>query len=185
MVLNYWFPVGKFYEKCLRESQDLTEEPQLPRYRKRPRRLDDGASPHHFLVPKEHYRRAYFEESDVHLIKKIDILLLNAANGQATDLTGDVHDYLQVDVDCSRLSIQLAMIPDMIRTVFSLHPVYKVTNVQTIADAMNQSEIYKSMLGEVDKVLFTFPVTSATAERSFSLLRSSMSHCWLNNLFLL
>ena len=60
---------------------------------------------------------------------------------------------------------------------------------------MEQSAIYKDMLSEVDKVLkifFTFPVTSATAERSFSslrrlktLLRSTMTHCRLNNLFML
>ena len=60
---------------------------------------------------------------------------------------------------------------------------------------MNQNEIYKGMLNEVDKLLgmyFTFPVTSATAERSFSslcrsktFLRSSMTQCRLNNLFML
>ena len=69
----------------------------------------------------------------------------------------------------------------------------KVTNVRTIAEAMNKSTIYKGMLGEVDKLLklyFTFPVTTATAERSFSslrriktFLRSTMTHCRLNNLF--
>ena len=74
-------------------------------------------------------------------------------------------------------------------------PVTKVTNVQTIAEAMNTSEIYKAMLSEVHKLLqlyFTFPVTMATAERSFSslrriktFLRSSMSDCRLNNMFLL
>ena len=51
------------------------------------------------------------------------------------------------------------------------------------------------MLSEVDKLLklfFTFPVTTATAERSFSslrriktYLRSRMTDCRLNNLFLL
>ena len=71
----------------------------------------------------------------------------------------------------------------------------KVTNVRTIAEAMNKSTIYKGMLGEVDKLLklyFTFPVTTATAERSFSslrriktFLRSTMSHCRLSNFFLL
>ena len=46
--------------------------------------------------------------------------------------------------------------------------VKEVTNVRTIADAMQQSEIYKGMLTEIDKILriyFTFPVSSATAER--------------------
>ena len=53
----------------------------------------------------------------------------------------------------------------------------------------------KKMLGEVDKVLkiyFTIPVTTATAERSFSslrrlktYLRSTMTQLGLNNLFIL
>lgn len=61
--------------------------------------------------------------------------------------------------------------------------------------AMEMSDIYKDMLTEVDKVLriyFCFPVTSATAERSFSLLRrlktflrSTMCQIRLNNLFML
>ena len=60
---------------------------------------------------------------------------------------------------------------------------------------MNTSEIYKAMLSKVYKLLqlyFTFPVTTAAAERSFlslqrirTFLRSSMSDCRLNNLFLL
>ena len=60
---------------------------------------------------------------------------------------------------------------------------------------MNQNSIYKSMLSELDKYLkifFSFPITSATAERLFSslrriktFLRSTMSDCRLNNLFLL
>ena len=84
------------------------------------------------------------------------------------------------------------MIPDMIKTAFDGN-VRKVT--RTLADAMNKNEIYKGMLSEVDRLLkiyFTFPVTSATAERAFSslrriktFLRSSMTHCRLNNLFML
>ena len=74
-------------------------------------------------------------------------------------------------------------------------PVTKVTSIRTIAEAMNTSDIYKTMLCEVNKLLqlyFTFPVTTATAERSFSslrriktFLRSTMTECRLNNLFLL
>ena len=48
-----------------------------------------------------------------------------------------------------------------------------VTSLRVIADAMKESEIYKRMLGEINKVLkiyFTFPVTTSTAERSFSSL---------------
>jgi len=64
------------------------------------------------------------------------------------------------------------MIPDMIKTAFD-GSVKKVTIMRTLTDAMNKSEVYKGMLSEVDKLLkmhFTFPVTSATAERTFSSL---------------
>ena len=37
---------NNFYCEVIRESADLAAEPTLPRQRKRPRRLDDGASPH-------------------------------------------------------------------------------------------------------------------------------------------
>lgn len=70
-----------------------------------------------------------------------------------------------------------------------------VTNIRTIAQAINSNHIYKKMLSEVFMLLslyFTFPVTTASAERSFSalrrlktFLRSTMTECRLNNLFLL
>ena len=66
--------------------------------------------------------------------------------------------------------------------------------MRTIADALNQSSVVRGMLSEVDKLVqayLTFPVTSATAERSFSslrriktFLRSSMTAQRLSNLFL-
>ena len=81
-----------FYEKCVRESHNVTDEPQLPHYRKL-RRLDEK-NPHRFL--KNRYRQAFFEslelvagevekhfdQPDLHLIKKFEDLLLNA--GQST-----------------------------------------------------------------------------------------------------
>ena len=69
------------------------------------------------------------------------------------DIEADVQEYLKQDIDCSRLQIQLFMIPDMIKTAFSNCPVLKVTNVRAIAGAMNQNSIYKSMLSELDKYL--------------------------------
>ena len=103
--------------------------------------------------------------------------------------------YLEADVDKDRLVSQLTMVSDMIKNAFEHLPVKTVTSVRTIAEGMNQSDIYKRMLAEVDKMLkiyFTFPVTTATAERSFSslrrlktYLRSTMSQSRLNNLFIL
>lgn len=60
---------------------------------------------------------------------------------------------------------------------------------------MDKSTIYKNMLSEIDQlliILFTIPITSATAKRGFSslrrlktFLRSTMTQCRLNYLFLL
>ena len=70
-----------------------------------------------------------------------------------------------------------------------------VTNVRTITEALNQINIVKGMLNKVDMLVqayLTFPVTRASAERSFSslrkiktYLRSSMTGKHLNNLFIL
>ena len=131
------------------------------------------------------------------MIKEMEVMLVEAANGVVTDsIHEDVTRYLAADVDCSRLKVQLGMVSDMVKTAFSdATTPNKTTNVRTICDAMNESEIYKGMLGEVEKVLriyLNFPVTTATAERSFSslrhiktFLRSSMTNYRLNNLFML
>ena len=89
------------------------------------------------------------------------------------------------------------MLPDSITNAFagSAIRVKKVTHVQTITDTFNQSQMYKDMLNQVDKLVrsyLIFPVASATAERAFSslrriktFLRSTTSKQRLNNLFLL
>ena len=85
------------------------------------------------------------------------------------------------------------MLPSVIKT--SSQAIKQVTSVRTIAGAMAESDIYKGMLPEINKLLelyLVFPATTATAERSFSslrhvktYLRSTMTSCRLNNLFLL
>ena len=74
--------------------------------------------------------------------------------------------YLKDDFDLKRLKTQLSILTDMIKTS-SLSTIKKVTNVQTIVSTLNENEIYKIMLQEVDKLLrlyLTFPVTTSTAE---------------------
>ena len=70
----------------------------------------------------------------------------------------------------------------------------KVTTVRTICDAILPGQ-FQSLLSEVDKLVrlyLTIPVTTATAERSFSALRrvkiylrSTMTQEWLNHVLLL
>ena len=85
-----------FYSDVVKSSEGLTDEPILPRYRRAPRRMDDGAQPHRFTCPKDRYRQAYFEvleqacgeieslfdQSDLSVVSNIESLLVNASNGQ-------------------------------------------------------------------------------------------------------
>ena len=127
-------------------------------------------------------------------MQKIEELLLKAGNGEAIESFHPlVSGYLENDFDLERLKTHLSLVKGMIRQTLS--SVTTVTNVRTISEAMNTSDTYKNMLSEVNKLVklyFTFPVTTATSERSFSslrriktFLRSSMTECRLNNLFLL
>ena len=199
----------RFYDDILEQSSGLTEEPSLPRYRKMPRRLDEGEQPHCYQGPKERYRHIYFEvlelaygeierrfkQPDFHIIQNLESLLIKVANRETVQPEESLLNYLEKDIDRDRFIVQLSMVADMIKNALQQTPIKKVTNLRTIAEGMNQSEIYKKMLGEIDKVLkiyFTFPVTTATAERSFSSLRrlktfvrSTMTQMRLNNLFLL
>ena len=94
-----------FYSAVVSSSEQLTDDPVLPRYRRRPRRFDEGEHPHHFAIPEDRYRQVYFEvlenccgeidnrfaQSDLTLISSLEKLLLDAANG--SDLV-EVPSYL-------------------------------------------------------------------------------------------
>ena len=190
----------------------MTDEPVLPRYGKVPRRFDGGAYPHRFTSPEDRYRQSYletidhangeiekrFDQSELFIVHEVELLLIDAANGEdIPEIPNTVVKYFQGKIDLVRLRIQLLMLSDAVRAAFagSTITVTKVTYVRAIADILNQSEMVKGMLSEDNKLLqayLTFPVTSATAETSFSslrqiktFLRSSMTHQRLNNLFLL
>ena len=96
-----------------------------------------------------------------------------------------------------RLERQLQMLPDLVST-YNLSQnlqVSKVSTIRTVCELFTAVPTAKQMFCEVDKLLriyLTFPITTATAERSFSTLRrintylrSTMSQQRLNNVMLL
>ena len=103
------------------------------------------------------------------------------------------------DFTIDRLMSQLSMLPDFVRTAneerHSLPPIKEVTSVNTIVDLMNENQYAKRFLSEVDRLIklyLTVPMTSATAERTFStlrrlknFLRSTMTQTRLNNIIML
>ena len=99
------------------------------------------------------------------------------------------------DLDLSQLKCQLSMLPDVIRVrnqkLENNLPITKVTNVRTICSIMAEISLGKEMLSEVVrliKLFYTIPVTTSTAERTFSALRrlktylrTTMSQARLNH----
>ena len=87
------------------------------------------------------------------------------------------------------------MVPDLIRTRnrmdSSAGPIKEVTNMRTFCDIINELSMSKEMFSEVIrplKIFYTIPVTTSTAERTFSALRrlktylrSTMSQARLNH----
>ena len=82
------------FMKVVADSHDLTSEPCLPRNRKAPTRIDDGASPHEYQNPRERHYHLYFEvteltagkverrfmQADIQLISDVESTLLEFAN---------------------------------------------------------------------------------------------------------
>ena len=52
-----------FYSQVINKisSELLANEPELPRQRKLPKRLDQGADPHQYQTPKDRYPHFYYE----------------------------------------------------------------------------------------------------------------------------
>ena len=181
----------------------------MPRYRRRPARLESGGDPHIFTSPEAHYRRLYFEACDLiyneleerfnrqhtHSIILLESLLLNAANGNAyqTYIDQVKQTPYKDDVNFDDLARHLLILPDIIKKADPV--IKKVTSIQTICDVMNTNDAFKEVLPTVHQLLslyLTVPVSSATSERSFSALkrllapfRTSMTEQRLTNCFLI
>lgn len=116
-----------FFDEVKSQSSSLTEEPILPRYRKAPKRYDDGSNPHQYQTPKDRYRHAYFEvldviagelerrfdQPDIKIMSDIEQLILRASNNEGFDISDTISKYLEQDINCTRLKCQLSMLPDL------------------------------------------------------------------------
>ena len=69
------------------------------------------------VVAEEVKRR--FDQPDICIIRDIENVLLKCANEGTTDLlTQQIVEFLGSDVHVERLKVQLAMLPDLIKTTF-------------------------------------------------------------------
>lgn len=205
-----------FYTKVVAESESLTDEPQLPRIRRPPARFitDTTVVPEISQTCADLYRKQYrnvideilkalddrFKQSVFPLLCQVQEFLIMVVNGcdaiTVEKICSEIHDFTVDDVDCDRLKQECTMIPDFFQTVIRDKEmgIKKVTKISTIVDVFNTQPIGKSLFHQYNRLLklyLTVPVTTATAERSFSVmnrmktcLRSTMTQTRLNSVFL-
>ena len=138
---------------------------------------------------QKRFRHEYLET-----LQAIETCLLKAVNKELSlqevrpQLKG-----LSTGISIDTLVEQLAELPVMLKLYNAecVLPIKKVTKLSTLCEIFNHRESTKECLSEVHKVLtfyMSVPISSATAERSFSVmrrikswLRSTMSENSLNN----
>ena len=86
--------------KLLLLLHKISDKPVLPRQRKLPRRINDGAPSHQPSTPSDMYRQKYFEaldviceeinrrfeQKDLKVVVDLERLLFDSANGITTDI---------------------------------------------------------------------------------------------------
>ena len=200
-----------FYKGVVADAENLTDEPTLPRRKKVPRRLDEGADNHQYSSPKYYFRQQYFEVLDVLIneltqrfsqpsftfLQETEKLIIDSCNGLSPKMSENFKAVCDVDVDINKLAIELSMLPDVLKTANQEHKlgIKKVTTINTVCELFNTCTFAKSMLLNVHRLLriyLTVPMTSATAERTFSALRrvksylrSTMGQSRLNHVIIL
>ena len=121
----------------------------------------------------------------------IEKLLLDAANSTLEDSNiPEVITLYTKFLDIPHLSIQLKMIPDLVKAYNEENqPICRATNVCTICEILNSVSTSKTMFKQVCnliKILLTVPVTTATSLRQLkTFLRSTMLQTTLNYVMLL
>ena len=164
-------------------------EPKLPRPRKLPRRMDDNpTTQHNFTSAPEMYRKRYFDVIDT-LTSGLDARFPSAVFEHMTEiekfLTGKsdgdrIVDFYKDDLDADQLQLHRDMFLDIagqrsaeLASFRDALSVFKGSEVGQ--DAIRLSELLPE-LAKLFCLALTVPVTTSTAERSFSTLRRLKSY---------
>ena len=180
-----------FYRDSIKEAEDLTQPPNLPRQRQFPR-IEYRLVHPVIVLPRQKSTTAnstskYWiysqlswsggsNQNSFKILQEIEDVLVGSCNGEKVQFPEEFLKKYETDFKVDRLVVQLTMLPDLLNTANELHQmeIKKVTSINTLCDVMNTCKFAKNMLSEVDRLLrmyLTIPVTSATAERTFSSLR--------------
>ena len=205
----------RLYDKAIKlaDSREENETQKSKRQKSAPRRLSDyvahssfPSSVNEMDITTELLRLYYesvdfvleaqrrrFRQEDLQTLEAIESCLLAAVNKEISLAeVGPKLKGLPAVINIDILVEQLAELPVVLKLYNAecVLPVKKVTKLSTLCEIFNHRKSTKECLFEVHKVLtfyMSIPISFATAERSFSImrrkswLRSTMSENSLNN----
>ena len=112
-----------FFDVVQREASSKYDPPVLPRQRRLPKRIDDGAPQHVFtaVTVEDLYRKEYieaidcvkgelerrFHQDNFLFVRSIEAMLINSADGKPFNLTQKFKDIYDKHIDMERLYLQL------------------------------------------------------------------------------
>ena len=109
------------------------------------------------------------------MLHEIEQIIIKSCNGIVAKPSDEIIAKYKSDINFERLLPQLAMMPELLKAANQENStkIKEVTSIGTVCDMMNDTSIGKVMFSEVHQLIrlyFTVPMTSATAERTFSAL---------------
>ena len=137
-----------------------------------------------------------FDMPSFSVMKEIESILLQSFKGVHVPFCDEFCKLCNDELNFERLKLQLMMLPDLLKTANEAEAVriIRVTSIGTVIDLMIMNSFSQSFLSEVNSLLriyLTVPMSSATAERTFSTLRrlknylrTTMTQIRLNNITL-
>ena len=152
-----------FYSHVLDKSNNLTDQPTLPRQRRLPKRIDSGSTAYQFDNPKLYFKRQYFEvldvitaelkhrfqqDRDMPIAALLEKTLLDAAKGSFSVYPSELELYCN-DVDNIA---QLKMLPDLVWTYNEQNPATRmkeITKLSTLCQIMNDVCSSNSLFSEI------------------------------------
>lgn len=176
---------------CIEEAQALhIDEPAVPRLRRPPRRIDSGSDPAAFS-PHDYYKAIFFEFLDtivgtmterleqrgLEIYRTIDNTPVEAGNGrmserQLTESLTTICSHFKDDIDYLKLRRSCEDLP----VIMDSKPVTCVEDIINKVVELGPAKRLHSHLVTLLILYRVMPVTSATAERSFSTLRRVKSY---------
>jgi hypothetical protein len=187
-----------FWKKVTEDAIKLDlSKPEMPRRRKPPKRIDEGGEVAKYETAAAFYRSIYYEFLDcvINFVKgRFDqqsfeiyacaerLLILAANDENSSDEKYDlelskVTLYFEGDLEVPRLQLQLKMLRSAIYVAEG--EAHSVTNLSELVTAMLSLGEARHIFSEINKLLqllLTVPISSASAERSFSALRRLKSY---------